>query len=100
MYLHTSTISGIVDRLESAGYLVRHRSDEDRRVVRLQLTDKGKKTISQAPKSGFGTMVQELEKLPDQELQSIRTSLQTLSRMMRIEDSVYAVADNDVEAGD
>jgi MarR family transcriptional regulator, organic hydroperoxide resistance regulator len=86
MYLHTSTVSGIVDRLESAGYLVRLRCSEDRRVVSLQLTDKGIETISRAPRSSFGLMVQELDKLPGDELHRIRESLQTLSRMMRIED--------------
>jgi len=54
MYLHISTISGIVDRLETGGYLQRRRSTDDRRVVHLRLTEKGKRTILQAPPSGFG----------------------------------------------
>ncbi len=33
MYLHPSTISGVVDRLEKKGFVVRDRGKEDRRVV-------------------------------------------------------------------
>jgi DNA-binding MarR family transcriptional regulator len=35
------TITGLVDRLEAAGYLERERDREDRRVVRARLTERG-----------------------------------------------------------
>lgn len=35
-----SNISGIVDRLENAGFVARTRSVEDRRIVRVSLTGK------------------------------------------------------------
>ena len=38
MYLNPSTVVGILDRLESRGLVQRNRSDDDRRVVRVQLT--------------------------------------------------------------
>ena len=38
-----STMTGIVDRMEREGIVERVRSTEDRRVVRIHLTDKGKK---------------------------------------------------------
>lgn len=37
-----STTTGLVNRLVKNGYLQRERSDEDRRIVTIQLTDKGK----------------------------------------------------------
>ncbi len=37
------TVCAKVDELESAGLLVRHRSERDRRVVELRLTPKGKR---------------------------------------------------------
>ena len=42
-FLHTSTATctGVVDRLERDGYVTRVRSETDRRVVMLRLTDKG-----------------------------------------------------------
>lgn len=40
--LAASTISGIIDRLEGKGLVMRKRDDVDRRVVAVQLTDKGR----------------------------------------------------------
>ncbi|MBY6277050.1 MAG: hypothetical protein CWE10_12705 [Symbiobacterium thermophilum] len=36
-------LTGVADRLERDGWLVRERSTEDRRVVNIRLTEKGKK---------------------------------------------------------
>jgi len=49
MYLHPSTITGVVDRLEKKGYVSRDRDREDRRVVMVQLTPKGKRLVRRAP---------------------------------------------------
>jgi DNA-binding MarR family transcriptional regulator len=37
-----STVTGIIDRMEREGLVVRARSTEDRRVVHIQLTDKAR----------------------------------------------------------
>jgi DNA-binding MarR family transcriptional regulator len=86
MFLHTSTVSGIVDRLEVAGYLVRQRDAEDRRTVRLRLTNKGTTAIAQAPPSTFGFMIEGLDRLPATQLCEMSRSLQTLCQLMKIED--------------
>jgi len=99
MFLHTSTVSGIVDRLEAAGYLARHRDAEDRRTVRLQLTDKGNTAIAQAPPSAFGFMIEGLGRLPEAQLREISRSMQTMCRLMKIEDSDGAEM-QDVEVRD
>ena len=49
MYLHPSTISGITDRLEDKGYVMRGRAQEDRRVVKVYLTTEGKKLVKKTP---------------------------------------------------
>lgn len=41
IYLGASTTSGIVDRMEKAGLVARERLEEDRRAVRLTLTEAG-----------------------------------------------------------
>jgi DNA-binding MarR family transcriptional regulator len=38
-----STVTGIIDRMELGGLVVRARSTEDRRVVKIKLTDRGAK---------------------------------------------------------
>jgi MarR family transcriptional regulator, organic hydroperoxide resistance regulator len=85
MYLHISTVSGITDRLEAGGYLLRQRSEQDRRVVHLRLTEKGKRTIALSPPSGFGLMVRNLEKLPAGELRKIRRAMQTLHKLTDVD---------------
>lgn len=45
-----STATGMVDRLVRNGYLKRERSDSDRRIVVIKLTDSGKSLISHMKK--------------------------------------------------
>jgi DNA-binding MarR family transcriptional regulator len=44
-----STVTGIIDRMEREGLAERVRSKEDRRVVRIHLTDKGLKIAREIP---------------------------------------------------
>ena len=50
MYLHPATVVGIFTRLESHGLIKRTRSKEDRRVVWVELTLKGKNLVAAARK--------------------------------------------------
>jgi DNA-binding MarR family transcriptional regulator len=44
-----STVTGIIDRMEREGLVVRARSTEDKRVVRIRLTDKGERIAREIP---------------------------------------------------
>jgi MarR family transcriptional regulator, organic hydroperoxide resistance regulator len=44
-----STVTGIIDRMEREGLAQRVRSTEDRRVVRIRLTEKGAKLAAEIP---------------------------------------------------
>jgi len=46
-----STTTGLVNRLVKNGYLQRERSDEDRRIVAIRLTDKGKSMMTEVKES-------------------------------------------------
>jgi len=82
MYLHPSTITGVVDRLEKRGYVLRHRDQEDRRVVKVQLTPKGKKLAKRAPNPVQGKMIHGLRKLEKKKLNRIYESVQELVGIM------------------
>jgi len=41
LYLDTGTLTPVLKKLESEGYLTRSRSEEDERVVLIELTEKG-----------------------------------------------------------
>ena len=78
MYLHPSTITGVVDRLEKKGYVARDRVHKDRRVVMVQLTPEGKKIVSKAPNPIQGKMVYGLNRLKQKNLYSIYDAVEKL----------------------
>ncbi len=63
--LDKSSISGLVDRAERRGLVARSPSAEDRRAVRVSLTDSGRSLVSRAA-AGFGADVSAvLDLLPE-----------------------------------
>ena len=68
MYLHPSTVVGILDRLETKKLAVRERSNEDHRVVEVKLTPKGKTTAAKSPAVAQGLILDGLEGLSESEL--------------------------------
>jgi DNA-binding MarR family transcriptional regulator len=85
MYLHISTCSGIVDRLERKGYVTRRRGPEDRRVVRLVITPRGRQLIRRMPVSGFGMLMKEIHSLPARDTHKVCEAMKILMRIMKIE---------------
>lgn len=82
MYLHPSTISGLVDRLEKKGVVLRDRNEEDRRVVKVQLTPKGNRVVKRAPTPVQGKMIYGLRKLKKDDLILIYHSVLKLVEIM------------------
>lgn len=86
MYLHPSTISGVVDRLGKKGYVRRDRLQEDRRVVKVQLSPKGKRLVRKTPNPVHGRMIYGLGKLKKEKLSSIGDAIQELVEIVEAED--------------
>jgi DNA-binding MarR family transcriptional regulator len=84
LYLHISTVSGIVDRLEKRGYMVRERCAEDRRVVCLNVTPGGMKVIKKTPLAGMGLLIHTIDSLPDKKLREILAGLRLILDIMKI----------------
>ena len=71
-------ITGVVDRLEAAGYLRRERSEEDRRVVRARLTESGRAFFAELMPQ-YVNLVQELMSgLPEADLDALGALSQQL----------------------
>jgi MarR family transcriptional regulator, organic hydroperoxide resistance regulator len=85
VYLHPATVVGIVDRLEENGYVTRTRSLEDRRVVLVALTAKGRKLVANAPAVIQGMLITGLEKLPAKKRKIIDDGFIELVKMLGIE---------------
>ncbi len=82
MYLHPATVVGIIDRLETRGFVERTRSTKDRRVVEITLTDQGKEVVAQSPEVAQGLLVKGLEVLPDKKLAHIFDGLEQLVKIL------------------
>ena len=102
MYLHPATVIGILDRLESKGFIKRGRSREDRRVVKVELTKKGKNILIKAPEvaqnlsPGAQELAARLEKLPIKKLQEIESSLKQLADFL----STHELASQEAHSGE
>ncbi len=86
MYLHASTVTGLVDRLEKRGWVARDRTEEDRRVVNVHLTSKGRSLARKTPNPVQGKMIYGLRKLGKEELARIQISIQQLVAIMEAQD--------------
>ncbi|MBY0010612.1 MarR family transcriptional regulator [Paenibacillus typhae] len=70
LHLGNSAASGVVDRMVKAGLLTRQRSDTDRRIVRLAVTDKGQE-IRERSKQSIRKHLQPLENIPAEDVKEL-----------------------------
>ena len=73
-----STVTGIIDRMEREGLVVRARSTEDRRVVHIRLTDKGARIAAEIqvePMEVFRTALDSLTAAEMRDLLKILTKI-------------------------
>jgi len=85
MYLHPSTVVGILDRLEQNAQVTRTRSEKDHRVVTVSLTAKGRETVSNVPQIAQGLLLQGLKELSDEDLQTTSEGLRRLVGILGME---------------
>ena len=67
----TSTMTGIIDRLEKKGLVTRVRNSPDRRMITISLTEAGKKLARSAPPLIRQEVIDGLERLPKSEIEKI-----------------------------
>lgn len=80
--LSNSTVSGIIDRLEQQDCVKRVRSDKDRRVVNVTLTDNMKAKLLTHDKVLDGFMTLALDHGTDKELEEIAQGLSILNKLL------------------
>jgi len=85
MHLHMSTVTGIIDRLETAKLVTRERSQEDARVMELRLTPKGRMILTKAPEPPRSKAARGLQKLTSRELKQLHTALLLLAHAMDVD---------------
>jgi DNA-binding MarR family transcriptional regulator len=83
--LNSSTVSGIINRLEKKGYLARLPKFGDKRVVNIALTSSGDKLLGQLPSLLHEQLSEKLQKLDEDIIKNIESSLDTLINLLDIQ---------------
>lgn len=86
VHLSPATVSGILDRLEQRGLIVRERQSDDRRRVLISLSDAGADAVNNAPPALHDTFLFQLRALPIEEQEQIRATLKRIVQMMAADD--------------
>jgi DNA-binding MarR family transcriptional regulator len=85
--IHQSTCSQLVDKLVSAGYVMKHRHREDQRRVELRVSARGKRTLARAPGPAEGILPEAIAELTPTEVRALYRSLQRVIRALDIRDA-------------
>jgi DNA-binding MarR family transcriptional regulator len=94
-----STVTGIVDRLEKKGLVVRLRNRLDRRGIHIQLTEAGRDFVENGPLSTRQYIVDRLKKLPENEGERMVQALRQLAEMLEsqrtgLEDTPHSLSNH------
>ncbi len=84
--LSASTLTGVIDRLETKGFVERKRSSSDRRKIFVCSTMKGVEIMSASPSLLQDNFAESLANLSDEEQKQIADSLERIVELMKLED--------------
>ncbi len=86
VHLSASTVVGIVDRLEEQGMVYRERQSTDRRVVKVQITEKGQVLADNSPPPIQEKLMNGLSNLSEDKQNAIVRSLEEITDLMGLID--------------
>lgn len=72
------TMSSTMSRLVAAGWVERHRSQADRRVVMLALTPAGRQVVEEIGQTLVSKVAAQLSEIPDNEIEALQSGLAIL----------------------
>lgn len=84
--LNASTVTGIISRLETKGFIARLPSVKDRREIPITLTSKGLDIVKKTDESLHELMVKKTNLIGEGEYNSILISLEKIIKLFDIED--------------
>ena len=98
--LSQATVTNLVDRMERNNLVLRQKSIADKRVVEVQLTEKGRGMVELAPEPLQAGFLREYRKLERWEQHQLISSIQRIAVLMDAEDidASPILATGDVEA--
>jgi len=75
-------MTNIIDRVESAGMVKRTRDLADRRIVKIEITPKGRAVVTRLDKEHMGRLLELLKKLNDSEQKQFMDALTVLMNLI------------------
>ena len=84
LHLNSSTVTGIINRLEKKGYIARLPKQGDKRVTYLALTSSGATMLDKTPDLLHEKLSRGLAKLPPHEVHQLKASLSLLIEALDI----------------
>ena len=82
--LNSSTVSGILNRLEKRGYVARLSNEKDKRSKSIVLTASGIKLLEETPNVLHDRLSERLDQLSEQDKEMVQKSLQIIISAMAI----------------
>lgn len=86
IFVNSSTVTGIIDRLEQKGLVERLRISQDRRVITIELTKNGKVLAENAPPPVQQKIIDGLNKLSEDRIEQTAAILLNLTDMLDVQD--------------
>jgi len=84
--VNSSTVTGVIDRLEKKDLVKRLRVSKDRRVITVELTKSGKMLAENAPSPIQQKIIDGLNQLPPGDIDEIALTLKRLTDMLDVQD--------------
>ena len=84
--VNSSTVTGIIDRLEQKGLVKRLRISHDRRVITVELTRAGTALAENAPPPVQQRIIDGLNNISEKEIKQIAKTLARLTNMLDVQD--------------
>ncbi|MFW2532927.1 MULTISPECIES: MarR family winged helix-turn-helix transcriptional regulator [unclassified Legionella] len=83
VYLATSTLVGVIDRLEEKGFVNRTRDSKDRRIIFIDITNKGKEFVCSSPYLLHNRLNENLQTLAKEEQIALANSVDLLVNILK-----------------
>lgn len=86
VHLSSSTVVGIIDRLEQRGWVMRERSLKDRRQILIHTTETGRELLSSVPSPLQDRLEKGLGALPAKEQVELATAIERIVELLEVPD--------------
>ncbi|MEP2771859.1 MAG: MarR family transcriptional regulator [Fulvivirga sp.] len=84
--LNSSTLTGIISRLEKKGWVAKIPNQNDRRVTYISLTSSGTKLLKSTPQLMHQRLSEKLQKLSSTQFEELESAFDLIIKFMEIED--------------